>query len=271
MSQISLSHQFSRRWSVAPQPIKDALVQELDDIVRLLDNSTALEAFKFAIPDLDDYIEAVYADLARQKALETPAPKTAMLPETTDNEPQQTAKPALGHLAQQDTPCELGAQNDNDIVAKGSNIAATSGDTPAHTSTGTTSGSTTLVPAITATNASNATDLKAAALAITPKEVSSSVIIEALDANHTHNKEAILSEQTVDTLKTLAEQHVNKVSHSAATAAPKAIIDDTLLKELEANIDDYLTERLTDISEDLKSWLREQVKQHNQQAADDHS
>ena len=52
MAQVAFSHQFSHRWSNAPQAVKDALLQEFEDIMLLLDADTDLESFEFTVPDL---------------------------------------------------------------------------------------------------------------------------------------------------------------------------------------------------------------------------
>ncbi|HJH09777.1 MAG TPA: hypothetical protein K8V12_07990 [Psychrobacter pasteurii] len=67
MAQVAFSHQFSHRWSNAPQTVKDALLQEFEDIMLLLDADTDLESFEFTVPDLHTHIDAINAEVAAEK------------------------------------------------------------------------------------------------------------------------------------------------------------------------------------------------------------
>ena len=67
MSQLSFSHQFSKHWQQAPEAVRRAIVQELEDIVTLLNPDTELATFNFRHADLNDEIEQIYAELQDQE------------------------------------------------------------------------------------------------------------------------------------------------------------------------------------------------------------
>lgn len=48
MSSYSFSQHFYQRWTCAPEPIRAAITQELEDITNLLQTETLLKALFFA-------------------------------------------------------------------------------------------------------------------------------------------------------------------------------------------------------------------------------
>lgn len=72
MSSFSFSHQFSQRWLAALPAVKNAIIQELDDIATLLHPDSDLSGYKFSVPNLNTHVEEVTnqenARLARIKA-----------------------------------------------------------------------------------------------------------------------------------------------------------------------------------------------------------
>lgn len=61
MSGFAFSHQFSKRWLATPTPVKQAIIQELDDIVTLLHPDTDLDGYQFSVPNLHDKVEELLA------------------------------------------------------------------------------------------------------------------------------------------------------------------------------------------------------------------
>ena len=61
MSGFAFSHQFSKRWLATPTPVKQAIIQELDDIVTLLYPDTDLDEYQFSVPNLHDKVEELLA------------------------------------------------------------------------------------------------------------------------------------------------------------------------------------------------------------------
>ena len=61
MSGFAFSHQFSKRWLATPTPVKQAIIQELDDIVTLLYPDTDLDGYQFSVPNLHDKVEELLA------------------------------------------------------------------------------------------------------------------------------------------------------------------------------------------------------------------
>lgn len=61
MSGFAFSHQFSQRWLATSPPIKQTIIQELDDIVTLLQPETDLDSYRFSVPNLHDKVEQLMA------------------------------------------------------------------------------------------------------------------------------------------------------------------------------------------------------------------
>ena len=61
MSGFAFSHQFSLRWLATPPPVKQTIIQELDDIVTLLQPETELDGYRFSVPNLHDKVEQLMA------------------------------------------------------------------------------------------------------------------------------------------------------------------------------------------------------------------
>ncbi len=236
MAQVAFSHQFSHRWSNAPQAVKDALLQEFEDIMQLLDADTDLESFEFTVPDLHAHIDAINAEIAakteadrleaeRLEAERLEAERVefeALEAERLLNDEQHTEQQALDQpQAPAEEPVDLEQQvmqvADADLVEDSIKVEV---DTEATTDT----------------------------------------------AKDTENSDTQVSDTSTDTSESQPAAVVvpeTEISAPASFAfdntAPKAELDADFIKELENRIDDYLSEQLANMSEDLRSWLREQV------------
>lgn len=233
MAQVAFSHQFSHRWSNAPQAVKDALLQEFEDIMQLLDADTDLESFEFTVPDLHAHIDAINAEVAAEKeAARLEAEKIeadrleaeraefeALEAERLLNEEQHTEQQAQAEetidLDQQVVPVADTDLVEDSIEAEVDNNSAIDTDTTADT---------------------EESDTQASDTTIDTSESQPATVVDEPEA---------------------------EISASASFAfdnsTPKAELDADFIKELESRIDDYLSEQLANMSEDLKSWLREQV------------
>lgn len=230
MAQVAFSHQFSHRWSNAPQAVKDALLQEFEDIMLLLDADTDLESFEFTVPDLHSHIDAINAEVAAEKEaarleaerleaerLEAErAEFEALEAERLLNEEQQTLEQQQAEEQQADSE---------------------------------------LVDSSIETDVEEASTTESSEIE-TLESQEEATEVEAVDAD----TEILESQPTAVTSTEIAETDISApASFAFDNSAPQAELDADFIKELENRIDDYLSEQLANMSEDLKSWLREQM------------
>lgn len=230
MAQVAFSHQFSHRWSSAPQTVKDALLQEFEDIMLLLDADTDLESFEFTVPDLHSHIDAINAEVAAEKEaarleaerleaerLEAErAEFEALEAERLLNEEQQTLEQQQAEEQQADSE---------------------------------------LVDSSIETDVEEASTTESSEIE-TLESQEEATEVEAVDAD----TEILESQPTAVTNTEAAEADISApASFAFDNSAPQAELDADFIKELENRIDDYLSEQLANMSEDLKSWLREQM------------
>lgn len=245
MAQVAFSHQFSHRWSNAPQAVKDALLQEFEDIMLLLDADTDLESFEFTVPDLHSHIDAINAEVAAEKEvarleaerleaerLEAErAELEALEAERLLNEEQQAEQDVL-EQSQVETEETL-VQDPQAMPVADTELVEGNLDAEVETD--------------------SARDNDA--------------LVEAEGHDTAEDSDTEVYDAPVDPSKSQPTAVVNETeteisapaSFAFDTTAPKAELDADFIKELENRIDDYLSEQLANMSEDLKSWLREQV------------
>jgi len=230
MAQVAFSHQFSHRWSNAPQAVKDALLQEFEDIMLLLDADTDLESFEFTVPDLHAHIDAINAEVAAEKEAarleaerleaerleEERAEFEALEAERLLNEEQQALEQQQAEEQQADSE---------------------------------------LVDSSIETDVEEASTTESSEIE-TLESQEEATEVEAVDAD----TEILESQPTAVTNTEAAEADISApASFAFDNSAPQAELDADFIKELENRIDDYLSEQLANMSEDLKSWLREQM------------
>ena len=172
MPGYSFSHQFYRHWTHTPTSVREAIVDELSDIIDLLHPNTALAEFRFTQPDLDAHIDSLYAEHYAE---------LAKAQQTQINPAKQEA---------QTTP-------------------------PAQT-------------------------------------VSAPVSPEAIEPTEV----GLPTETRTDAATTECTDTASTVDNSAPINTAFA---DALVQELGTHIDDYLSDQMAQISEDLKSWLRDEI------------
>lgn len=268
MAQVAFSHQFSHRWSNAPQSVKDALIQEFEDIVQLLEPETDLESFQFSVPDLHAHIEAINAEVAAEqeaarieaekleaerleaKTAEREAQQAEQLQQTEqqESERQQIEAMEAERLQLEHEATEQQRVFDAEEAAHLARMQQQSEATP---------------------NSDDVDQLQQAEVIGTETEAD-------IDADETATEEASESQQSeaeqqnLDTDPTGSEpeaseqQAIPEPSETTSSFAfdnshPGTEFDADFVKELESRIDDYLSEQLANMSEDLKSWLRDQV------------
>lgn len=165
MPGYSFSHQFYRHWTHTPTSVREAIVDELSDIIDLLHPNTALAEFRFTQPDLDAHIDSLYTE----------------------------------HYAE---------------LAKAQQTQATQTKQEAQT----------------------------ASAPVSPEATAST--------------EGLPAETRTDVATTERTETASTVDNSAPINTAFA---DALVQELGTHIDDYLSDQMAQISEDLKSWLRDEI------------
>ena len=273
MSSYSFSPQFYQRWTCAPDPIRASIIQELTDITTLLQHETPFETFVFSTHDLDAHLDNLYENheaeqaiakaIADKKAQEQAAAEKQRLEaeqrlEKERLEKEKQAKAAADAKLKEEAKLKEAEaaqkeQQHNEQLANNKSASIDDNDISKN-------------------------DTSKVEKSVTDSRVEKNQGIETSDAK-------------LDATKTAADTDANKrLIHEPTNAANavndnnmKAVIDKAvadagihlslkdaklgatppeLIRELEIQIDDYLSEQMMLMSENLKSWLRAEVTQH---------
>ncbi len=240
MSSYSFSHQFYQHWTSAPQAVRAAIVQELTDITTLLQTETPFEEFVFSNHDLDAHLDDLYSAYDKQQAVARElADKQAAL--RAEAEQQRLAEERSEQERLEKKRLEEEKLQAEKIVLEEKALAEAE---------------------------QQAIDKEEVAEKEANKEDSEKKVAKAVDtADAESNKDS--NNSLTDTKPDLA--NINNINAIADKVHDHSAIDlslkDTelnaahqqMIQELEANIDDYLTEQMLQMSENLKSWLRAEV------------
>ena len=255
MSSYSFSHQFYQRWTCAPEPVRAAITQELKDITTLLQADTPFESFEFNTHDLDAHVDELYdnynAEQAIAKAIADKQEQANAAAEKQRLEEEQKKKAEEAALQAEVELAEI-AQTEQE---KNEQIAADKNNTDEKVIA-------ISVDKVNADKDSPVTDnsiTKTETAASEPQKTESS----ASDNKNTDHK--AINEQT----HAIGDSHIKDIHHKTSTAinlvlkdAKLDITHQELIRELETQVDDYLSEQMMLLSENLKSWLRAEVTQH---------
>lgn len=264
MSSYSFSHQFYQRWTCAPEPVRTAITQELKDIITLLQTQTPFESFVFSTPDLDTHVDELYdnhdAEQAIAKAI---ADKQAQADAKAKQEKIKAAEDAKrqeeiaskAQAAQKQPPHKPAATDDQENsthpAARQQPHQSIKSDAP---------------------DTDSKTDTAQAGIAKTQsnKDATTSAQPQTVRAPERSDEEA----QTADQQPPHDKNHdanvkaVKAIKDKASTAIkltlkeePSSAAHQALIRELEMQIDDYLSEQMMLMSENLKSWLHAEVAQ----------
>lgn len=255
MSSYSFSHQFYQRWALAPQLVRAAIVQELTDINILLQPDTELAGFSFTETDLDTHIETLY-DAHNAELAAADAQKLADEQRLAEEKEKEDKKKAEAEKAQEEKAVAIQVQdnqattddsdsNDTENKIKNECDSDSSGDSDSQALAIENSHEPEPEANIKATP-SDATELAAKTVQSKPNK-----------GHVNSNKDKVLS---------ALQQHA-----SADNVKPTPITDalakapilnqdnETLIHELGRHIDDYVSDQMAQLSEDLKSWLRAEI------------
>ena len=267
MSSYSFSHQFYQHWTHAPKLVRAAIVQELTDINTLLQPDTELADFSFSEPDLDAHIELLYdahnTELAAAKAI-ADAQKLAdeqRLAEESEKEDNRKAEEEKAQEAKDQKKEDAAA-----IEIQGNQVTTDNNDS----------------------NISNDSEIKSAsddnsqALAQSYEpapEQEPDAIVNAASSDEITDDATEAAAKTIQSKPSKGQVNSNKdkvlsalQQHASTdTVKPTPITDalvkapilnqdnETLIHELGMHIDDYLSDQMAQLSEDLKSWLRAEI------------
>ena len=258
MSSYSFSHQFYQRWALAPQLVRAAIVQELTDINILLQPDTELAGFSFTETDLDTHIETLY-DAHNAELAAADAQKLADEQRLAEEKEKEDKRKAEAEKAQEEKAVAIEVQDNqattddsdsNDTENKIKNECDSSGDSQAienfHEPAPKQEPEATVKATPSNEMASDVTELAAKTVQSKPNK-----------GHVNSNKDKVLS---------ALQQHA-----SADNVKPTPITDalakapilnqdnETLIHELGRHIDDYVSDQMAQLSEDLKSWLRAEI------------
>ena len=274
MSSYSFSHQFYQRWTCAPEPIRASIIQELTDITTLLKAETPFETFVFSTHDLDAHLDDLYenheAEQAIAKAIADKQAAEQLIFEQQRLEEEQKIKAAEetkrqeeAHLTKESRLKEQALEEKN----KPKETENTQKEVERET-----------------------------LFADDKNRLETAIKLETADADETEiddkvdtiinddsdNEEHIANSKTIsehanaiddDSIKNDStiknDSSINAINNKASLAISLAVKDaklsvthKDLIHELEMQIDDYLSDQMMLMSENLKSWLRAEMTQH---------
>ncbi len=257
MSSYSFSHQFYQRWTCAPEPVRAAITQELKDITTLLQADTPFESFEFNTHDLDTHVDELYdnynAEQAIAKAIADKQEQANEAAEKQRLEEEQKKKAEEATLKAEVELAEAAQkeQEKNEQIADSNNtdekVIATS------------------VDKVNTDKDSTDSVVTDNSIAKTEKVASETQRTQSSASDSKNADHKTINEQT----HAISEAHIKDVHHKTSTAinlvlkdAKLDITHQELIRELETQVDDYLSEQMMLLSENLKSWLRAEVTQH---------
>ena len=265
MSSYSFSHQFYQRWTCAPDPVRASIIQELTDITTLLQHDTPFETFVFSTHDLDDHLDTLYenheAEQAIAKAIaEKQAQERAAAEKERLEEEQRLEKERLEKEKQAKAAVDAKQKEEETLrAAEAAKQEQQHNEQPAH-------------------KQATSVDDNASSKNITSKNDTDAV--DKLEATKTDatkiatdtDKKSIQEPANIANVTNGANDHNMKtvIDKAVSDAAIPLSLKDTklgashpeLIRELEMHVDDYLSEQMMQISENLKSWLRAELAQH---------
>ena len=273
MSSYSFSHQFYQRWTCAPEPIRASIIQELTDITTLLKAETPFETFVFSTHDLDAHLDDLYENheaeqaiakaIADKQAAEQLIFEQQRLEEEQKIKAEETKRQEETHLTKESRLKEQALEEKN----KPKETENTQKEVERET-----------------------------LFADDKNRLETAIKLEIADADETEiddkvdtiindesdNEEHIVSSKTIsehanaiddDSIKNDStiknDSSINAINNKASLAISLAVKDaklsvthKDLIHELEMQIDDYLSDQMMLMSENLKSWLRAEMTQH---------
>ena len=260
MSSYSFSHQFYQRWTCAPDPVRASIIQELTDITTLLQHDTPFETFVFSTHDLDAHLDTLYENheaeqaiakaIAEKQAKERAAAEKERLEEEQRLEKEKQTKAAVDAKQKEEETLRAAeaAKQEQQHNEQPAHKQATSIDDNASTKNITSKNDTDAVEKLEATK----TDATKTATDTDKKSIQEPAnIANVTNGANDHNMKTVIDKAVSDAAIPLSLKDTK-----LGASHPE------LIRELEMHVDDYLSEQMMQISENLKSWLRAELAQH---------
>ena len=264
MSSYSFSHQFYQRWTCAPDPVRASIIQELTDITTLLQHDTPFETFVFSTHDLDDHLDTLYENheaeqaiakaIADKQAKERAAAEKERLEEEQRLEKERLEKEkqakavADAKQKEEETLRAAAAKQEQQHNEQLDHKRATSVDDNDSSKNITSKNDTDAVDKLEATK----TDATKIATDTDKKSIQEPAnIANVTNGANDHNMKTVIDKAVSDAAIPLSLKDTK-----LGASHPE------LIRELEMHVDDYLSEQMMQISENLKSWLRAELAQH---------
>ncbi|MDP4544814.1 hypothetical protein Q8P09_06970 [Psychrobacter faecalis] len=264
MSSYSFSHQFYQRWTCAPDPVRASIIQELTDITTLLQHDTPFETFVFSTHDLDAHLDNLYENheaeqaiakaIAEKQAQERAAAEKERLEEEQRLEKERVEKEkqakavADAKQKEEDTLRAAAAKQEQQHDEQLDHKRATSVDDNDSSKNITSKNDTDVVEKLEATK----TDATKTATDTDRKSIQEPAnIANVTNGANDHNMKTVIDKAVSDAAIPLSLKDTK-----LGASHPE------LIRELEMHVDDYLSEQMMQISENLKSWLRAELAQH---------
>lgn len=250
MSSYSFSYQFHQRWTCAPESVRSAITQELKDITSLLQSEVPFESFVFSTHDLDAHVDDLYDNHEAEQAItKAIADKQAREEARIMQEAQQQNKQVVTDKNNTKVT-DAAEETETHNISEESTNSPQSNDVKGDTSTES-------QPTDSQPKNSQSTDSK-----IAPKVNTSTLSSSTADADTKQS-------DSVDNTLNNSDNVLKAVKDNASNAIKLSLKDEKLstthqafIRELETQIDDYLSEQMMQMSENLKSWLQAEVVQY---------
>ena len=263
MSSYSFSPQFYQRWTCAPDPIRASIIQELTDITTLLQHDTPFETFIFSTHDLDAHLDNLYENheaeqaiakaIADKKAQEQAAAEKQRLEEER-LEKEKQAKAAADTKVKKEAKLKEAEAAQKEQLANNKSASIDDNDISKNVTSKIDTGK--IEKSVTDSRVENhqrieTSDVKLDATKTDADKKSIHEPTNAANAVNDNNMKAVIDKAVAD-----AGIHLSLKDAKLGATPPE------LIRELEIQIDDYLSEQMMLMSENLKSWLRAEVTQH---------
>lgn len=255
MSSYSFSQHFYQRWTCAPEPIRAAITQELEDITNLLQTETPFESFVFRTHDLDAHVDELYenheAEQAIAKAIIDKQEKERAAAEQQRLEDEKSQAIAAAKQQEEDRRLETEATAQKELEKNALSKSVTDNNNP---------------NAFTAANDADKTGIDGKNIESTENNATDNTGKTSPDTDiktigepaNTTNETSIKTDSAIKAINTKASAAISlALKDTNANTNHQALI-----RELEMQIDDYLSDQMMLMSENLKSWLRAEVTQH---------
>ena len=255
MSSYSFSQHFYQRWTCAPEPIRAAITQELEDITNLLQTETPFESFVFRTHDLDAHVDELYenheAEQAIAKAIIDKQEKERAAAEQQRLEDEKSQAIAAAKQQEEDRRLETEATAQKELEKNALSKSVTDNNNPNASTAANDADKTGIDDKNIESTENNATDNTGKTSADTDTKTIG-------EPANTTNETSIKTDSAIKAINTKASAAISlALKDTNANTNHQALI-----RELEMQIDDYLSDQMMLMSENLKSWLRAEVTQH---------